>query len=215
VGGTKLGEPGPLFHLLPQTVALILTHVSRDSASLFAGSANFSGPGEEAGSRRRTYLDLTLAFATAVFEVKESGNPYTTSIQGMQVLLTLLENVDCKGLVDRIIKYPIELMYQQKSPHAFEQMIVQTILLCFHANAESTLKNLEEHYLEFFGLMFRNMAIFHSRSELRRAIFGLCSLIRMPNQVLVKPKYDEIGHWLAQCAIKCHQIRQQAIDNPK
>jgi hypothetical protein len=106
-----------------------------------------------------------------------------TAISIMKVIVSLLENLDCKDFLADIVNLlctELLTIYSQDPPRAYMSTVLQCLSMCFFNNCELTLKTLElqrntepiiQTYLKF-------MTNFKGEDELCRAMFGLTSLIK-------------------------------------
>ena len=89
--------------------------------------------------------------------------------------------------------------------------------MCFANNAEQTFQLIEadNQMLAVFGEWFQAMDIFSREPELRRVIFGLNAIIRMPNPAnlpqIVQQKIGAIGLELSKLIVKVDTVRRRTL----
>ena len=106
----------------------------------------------------------------------------------MRILLSLLETFPGQmdfalgGVVGILLAEIQKAFGDNVTPPNYKSMLLQTMSMCFFNNCQLTMQTIEENNqtLPVFVNWFNFMDQFKLEFEIRRIIFGLCSILRTP-----------------------------------
>ena len=171
-------DGGFAFEYLAQVVTVIQNFISKDPETLLS-----VGEGQE-----QTYLELCFKFIQRVLVINQKGVHKQDGVMILRVVIALFENL--VGQIDFALPNLVGMLlaenkvaFESESPPNFRSMILQTLAMAIYNSNATTLAIFEQNQQTFtvFSNMLGYMGNFKQEFEIRRMIWGLLSILRVPS----------------------------------
>ena len=202
-------DGGFAFEYLPQVAVAVQNYISKDPQTFLS-----VGPDQEV-----SYLELTFKFLQRVLVVNSNGNSKLDGIVAMKVIIAILDNLP--GRIDTALPHLIGMLLaehkmQIESEHPQQKylsMILQALTMSFYNNSAATFAIFEQNQQTavVFGSLLNFMSKFKHEFELRRVIFGLCSILRTPVGSIPPFVVEKLAYIVQQIAYLSSRVKAARV----
>jgi len=168
-----------------------------------------------------TYFELTAKFIQRVLVINSSSRHMQDGIIVLRVLIAIFENLP--GQVEAalptlvgMLLAELKVAFEGTKPKNFKSMLLQTLAMALYNSNATTLAIIEREQQTYavFGSWLMFMDKFKLEFEIRRIIFGLLAILRVPGAQmpsLVQQQLPQITKHIAALAARVYDQRLKTL----
>ena len=134
-----------------------------------------------------TYFELAFKFVQRILVINSNSTHKQDGVTILRVLIAILENLP--GQIDMalpslvgMLLAELKMAFEGSTPSNYKSMLLQTMAMALYNNNVATLAIIENEHQTYavFGNWLMFMEKFKLEFEIRRIIFGLLAILRVP-----------------------------------